>query len=80
MLLTVFFKLKNTTLQPFFAHVGVFLRINRSEVASTVAGKFETTRMNVCFNSLVVTAGDHAHSVDDIIVQGHWFYGVDVGV
>jgi len=80
MLLTVLFKLKKTTLQPFSAHVGVFLRICRSEVASTVAGKFEATRVYICFNSLVVTAGDHAHSVNYIIMQGDWFYWVDVSV
>ena len=78
MLLTVLFKLKKTPLQPFFAHIGVFLRINRTEVASAVTRKFETTRMYIRSNSLVVTAGDHAHSVNDIIMQGHWLYWVDV--
>lgn len=80
MLLAVIFKLHETTLQPFFTHFGVSVRIGRQEVASTVAGKFETLRMNICPNSLVVAARDHAHSVDHIIMQRHWFYWVDVGV
>jgi hypothetical protein len=78
MLLAVFLKLKKTTLQPFFAHIGVLLKISRTEVASAVAGEFEATRMYICFNSLFVTAGDHAHSVYYIIVQCHWLYWVYV--
>ena len=80
MLLAVLFKLDQTTLQPVSAHFSVFLRISSVEVARTVAGKFKSAGVYICFNSLVVTARDHAHSVDDIIMQGHWFYWVDVGV
>ena len=71
MRLAVLFKLNETALQPAFAHIGVLLRISGTEVASTVAGKLETTRMYICFHSLVVTARDHAHSVDYIIMKGH---------
>ena len=80
MLLAVLFKLNQTTLQPVSAHFSVFLRISSVEVARTVAGKFKSAGVYISFNSLVVTARDHAHSIDDIIMQGHWFYWVDVCV
>mgnify|MGYP001096785730 CR=1 FL=1 len=80
MLLAVLFKLDQTTLQPVSAHFSVFLRISSVEVARTVAGKFKSAGVYISFNSLVVTARDHAHSIDDIIMQGHWFYWVDVCV
>ncbi len=71
MRLTVLFKLNETALKPVFAHIGVLIRISGTEVASTVARKLETTRMYICFHTLVVTARYHAHSVDYKIMQGH---------
>ncbi len=68
MLLAVLFKLNETALQPVPAHFSVFLGISSVEVARTVAGKFKSAGVYICFNSLVVTARDHAHSVDDIIM------------